>query len=376
MSEIVKFVEGDGAGGHRAEVLGSTARGRTPSAALLAAARAAWRDQGPLVPRGEDLLRALRRVRERLATLVAAPSVEGLRDVRVDARALGSRLSASASDLARAGGRVASDWLATLDRRVEAVASYVERTRSAGPIPSGGRPIGVVYADPPWPYRDEGTRANPAYEGAQRELARYATLPDAEIAALGESLLPLLAPDALLFLWVTNSVLVEGRHLAVCRAWGFEPRVLIPWIKWAADAAAPAMGMGHYTRSVSEEVCVAARGPVDLSFEGDRIVIGSRGRAASGLVRGRGERALVLSARRAHSEKPDEAYELVERLVTPRALDPRRGDEDRRRICSACEIRVEGDGRPHLESHRPALVELFARRSRPGWLPWGAEAPR
>ena len=77
-------------------------------------------------------------------------------------------------------------------------------------------------------------------------------------------------------------------------AWGFSYQTCaFDWIKLTADGE-PMMGMGYHTRSNSEPCLLATRGkPHRLSAN---------------------VRKLIVSPRREHSRKPDEAYERIEGL--------------------------------------------------------------
>lgn len=186
-------------------------------------------------------------------------------------------------------------------------------------VPAGGWP--VVLADPPWPFRDRGTRLAPSYAGRQRKTpAPYHVMRQADIDALGLAVRNWAAPSSFLFLWAPNALLVDGTAAATARAWGFEPKQLIPWVK-VDSKGKPRIGGGHYTR-----VCTEA------------LVLCRRGRAA---VRSRAVPGVILAPRSRHSAKPDESYRLIEELAAG----------------------------PYLE--------LFARRRfGPGWTVWGDQAPR
>lgn len=186
------------------------------------------------------------------------------------------------------------------------------------PIPFrlGGWP--VVLADPPWSFDDVGTRLAPDYAGDQRAdpaQVLYQTMPLEAIERLPVSA----ADDAFLFLWAPNVLVLEGAATRVARAWGFEPRQLIPWVKTDA-AGKPRLGGGHYTRVVTEQLVLCRRGAArPLRRDVPGIIFAPRGR---------------------HSAKPDESYQLIERLAAG----------------------------PYLE--------LFARRRySPAWTVWGNQAP-
>jgi len=123
-----------------------------------------------------------------------------------------------------------------------------------------------------------------------------------------------LATDAAaLFLWTTAPHLPEALH--VITAWGFEYKTHAVWVKdW--------IGLGYFVRNQHELLLVATRGDMPCPLPANRPP------------------SVVTAPRREHSRKPDEAYELIERMY------------------------------PELPK-----VELFARSRRLGWDAWGNEAP-
>lgn len=163
-----------------------------------------------------------------------------------------------------------------------------------------------ILADPPWSYNNKSIRGS-----AQNH---YTTLSDEMISGLPVE--KLADNDAFLFLWVTNSILIKGRHLAVCSSWGFTPKTLITWIKLGSSGE-PIMGMGFYTRGVTEHLVLARRG---LAMRNRKDLLN-----------------IIMDKRGPHSQKPLRAYQLIERFC---------------------------DG-PRLE--------LFAREKQSGWDCWGDE---
>jgi N6-adenosine-specific RNA methylase IME4 len=115
--------------------------------------------------------------------------------------------------------------------------------------------------------------------------------------------------DVVLFLWATNPLMREA--FDVMAAWGWKYKTLLTWEK------VNACGMGYWFRGVTEHLLVGVRGKIPA-------------------FRSR-EKNLFRARRRKHSEKPEEAFALIE-AVSP---GPR--------------------------------LELFARRARPGWTVWGNE---
>jgi N6-adenosine-specific RNA methylase IME4 len=170
---------------------------------------------------------------------------------------------------------------------------------------------GTIVADPPWQYQ-KAQQADYQRGAAENH---YPTMQVSEIAAL--PIAEMTAPNAHLYLWVTNKVLteqrVDGSALDVVRAWGFAAKTILTWVK-------PQIGMGFYFRGCTEHIIFATRGnaPVEAANR---------------------ERNAFTANRTQHSAKPDCFYDMVER-VSPG---------------------------PYLE--------LFARRARLGdWSYWGNES--
>ncbi|MBL8485036.1 MAG: hypothetical protein JNJ60_22760 [Rhodocyclaceae bacterium] len=178
---------------------------------------------------------------------------------------------------------------------------------------AGARTFHTVLADPPWRFDNRTGKMAPEH----RRLARYATLTTAEICALPVA--DLAAEPAHLYLWVPNALLPAG--LLVLAAWGFQYKSNLVWEKVRKDGAPDGRGVGFYFRNATE-----------------LLLFGVRGKAARTLAPGRRQVNVIRAAKREHSRKPDEAYELIER-------------------CS-----------------RGPYLELFARGTRAGWTAWGDQA--
>lgn len=165
-----------------------------------------------------------------------------------------------------------------------------------------------ITADPPWQANDEGIRG-----GTKRH---YKTVPLEKIMSMPVSALA--APDAYLFLWIPNFLLIEGDGARVCRAWGFEPKQMGTWVK-------PHIGTGHNLRNRSESYILAKRGklrPLSRAIPNSHYWPKAYGNA------------------RWHSAKPVEFYrQVVEKLA------------------------------------RGPYLELFGREARSGWSVWGNQAP-
>jgi N6-adenosine-specific RNA methylase IME4 len=189
----------------------------------------------------------------------------------------------------------------------------------------------TLVADPPWPYGD-------ALPGKGRGAKKhYGLLSMDEIAGMGSEVTRVVTDNAHLYLWTTNAFVAESWQVA--RDWGFVPKTICTWVKvrglcrprstvldvskrvqfqfMDSEDARLQFGMGRSFRNVTEHLIFAVRGKLD--------------------VKRHDVPSVLFAPRRAHSEKPDEAYELVE------SMSPG----------------------PYLE--------LFARRSWEGWSAWGDE---
>lgn len=191
--------------------------------------------------------------------------------------------------------------------------------------------FGAILADPPWHFRARTALQVGNPTGRRDAEKHYPVMSVEDIAAL--PVRQMAAKDAHLFLWITGPLLVEGKHIAIMKAWGFKPSSMgFTWIKLKrsytvaqlrlvplADADLH-VGLGLTTRK-NAEFCL----------------IGRRGNAKR---LSKSVREIILAPVREHSRKPDEAYERIEAY------------------CAG----------PYLE--------LFARQRRPGWSAWGNEADR
>ena len=143
----------------------------------------------------------------------------------------------------------------------------------------------------------------------KRGADRHYALMDASAIAdlLRADVMPQVADDAHLWLWVTNNYLRDG--LGVMKALGFRYVTNLVWVK-------DRFGLGQYLRG-QHEICL----------------LGVRG--ASMLPEVRDVPSVVTCARGPHSMKPQAAFDAIAR-VSP---GPR--------------------------------LEVFARGRRPGWDAWG-----
>ena len=219
---------------------------------------------------------------------------------------------------------------------------------------TNGGPAAVVEADIPWQPRD--TNDN----GGRGASHKYQVMTTDEIAAMA---LPDRDERHVLFLWRLASMQVDALH--VLDAWGYVPCAEVVWQKlracqtcaatgsveaWrfgeglvlvpGADRicpdcnglrGTPHLGLGHYARA-AHEVAIIARpkrgsAPERLAKDVPSIFAAPMLIDVDGVLpASEGRRGALV-----HSAKPDEFFELVERLYP----GPR--------------------------------VEMFSRRTRPGW---------
>jgi N6-adenosine-specific RNA methylase IME4 len=115
-----------------------------------------------------------------------------------------------------------------------------------------------------------------------------------ELLAMGFLVSKLMAPDSFLFLWAPNAIVLEGTAEEVARYWGFSAKQLISWVKTTKDGK-PRIGGGHYRRVCTELLLLCKRGKPRVNRHD---------------VAG-----VIMAPRAGHSAKPDESYELIEKLV-------------------------------------------------------------
>ena len=139
----------------------------------------------------------------------------------------------------------------------------------------GGRKFGTIYADPPWPYMNQATRASTGNH--------YSTMTLDDIAALPVPRLT--SEQAHLHLWTTNAFLFDAKTLI--ETWGFEYKSCFVWVK-------PQMGIGNYWRLSHEFMLLGVKG--GLTFLD------------------RGQMSWLNHDRIGHSRKPEEVRWIIEKV--------------------------------------------------------------
>jgi N6-adenosine-specific RNA methylase IME4 len=263
-------------------------------------------DHGDFTSMVDELLPFSNRTAQRLMSIASNPWIANATHCVVLPPSWGtlyelSRLDPETLEKAAADGLLRPDMAradAVCLRRGPAPAHRAE----AGPLPATGR-YGVILADPPWPFDTWSARGkdrSPENHYPTMTLDDIAALPVADLAA----------DDCALFMWCLWSHMPDAR--GVLDAWGF--RYSTTAFVWAK----PSIGLGYWTRQQTEPCLIAVRGhPKRINADVAQLIEAPRGR---------------------HSEKPDEVFARIERLVAG------------------------------------PYIELFARSRRPGWDAWGNEA--
>ena len=171
-----------------------------------------------------------------------------------------------------------------------------------------------IVIDPPWFYKLRSK------DKTHRNRIPYQPMRTEEILALP---IPELCGSngCILWLWFTNNHMIEAAQCL--QTWGFELKTILTWEKVTKDGTKTHLGVGHWLRNSTEHCALAVHGNVK-AFSGRTLT---------------NESTILHSPRREHSRKPENFYQLVDKLC------------------------------PDITK-----LEMFARSSRDGWDCWGDEA--
>lgn len=142
-------------------------------------------------------------------------------------------------------------------------------------LADSGSKFGCIYADPPWIYGNQATRASTGNHYDGLTVDEIAELPVANLTK----------ENAHLHLWTTNAFLFDCQR--IMDAWGFTYKSVYVWVK-------PQMGMGNYWR-VSHEF----------------MLFGIKGKAPFG---SHSEMSWGRFDRTIHSAKPEQIRNKIERV--------------------------------------------------------------
>ena len=187
------------------------------------------------------------------------------------------------NDSVKAGREPTTAGALRLARQLEIAQSVNGHTDVGGRVVTGlddlvvqGTKFGTIYADPPWPYVNQATRAATGNH--------YPTMPLREICGLPVA--RIVAEHAHLHLWVTDAFLQEA--FSVIEAWGFKYAYSsFIWVK-------PHLGLGNYWRRSHELLLLGVRG--NLPF------------------RDKGQRSWQEHDRTGHSKKPEIVRQIIEKV--------------------------------------------------------------
>jgi N6-adenosine-specific RNA methylase IME4 len=139
-----------------------------------------------------------------------------------------------------------------------------------------GEKFGTIYADPPWRYQNQGTRASTGnHYAGDMSVEEICAMPIPELCA----------EKCHLHLWTTNAFVFECPK--IFEAWGFEFKSSFVWVK-------PQMGIGNYWRNSHEIMLLAVKG----------------GQTALN----KGQKSWIECSRGKHSAKPDAVRHSIEKL--------------------------------------------------------------
>jgi len=178
-------------------------------------------------------------------------------------------------------------------------------------IPFPDKKYQVIYADPPWHYKNYVDKSASRWVGN-----KYPVMTVDDICNLPVQ--DLAADTCALFMWVTFPMLEIG--FDIIKAWGFTYKTIaFSWVKTNKKSNSLFWGMGYYTRS-NTEICILATKGNSLPRISHSV------------------HSVIMSPIEIHSKKPDCARDRVVELF---------GNIPR--------------------------IELFARQKTEGWDVWGNE---
>lgn len=180
-------------------------------------------------------------------------------------------------------GELTSSGLLKLSKKLRATEPTITAEQEQAPcavsdlneLIASGKKFRCIYADPPWKYDNQATRASTDNH--------YVTMAVDEIAAL--PIQSLIYEQAHLHLWTTNAFLFECPK--ILEAWGFQYKGVFLWVK-------PQMGIGNYWRVSHEFMVLGVRGGLGFNDHS--------------------QMSWIQAERTKHSAKPERVREIIEKV--------------------------------------------------------------
>lgn len=144
----------------------------------------------------------------------------------------------------------------------------------------------IIYADPAWSYNDKLLHLW-AWAESHYSVMSLKDIQNLEVSKIAND-------NSVLCMWATMPLLPEA--LSVIKSWGFKYKTcFISWVKTYPKKGTPVLWMWYYTRS-NIEVCL-------LWVRGKWLPVLNHSTSQ-----------LIVSPRRSHSQKPDEARDKIEKV--------------------------------------------------------------
>ena len=156
-------------------------------------------------------------------------------------------------------------------------------------IPFPDKKYQIIYADPPWAYRNKNTGVS-FKSGAD---TKYPTLTMDEL--FGLPVKDIMDKDSVLFLWATVPLMPEAFQLMA--SWGFKYKTMLTWRKIMS------LGMGYWFRGQCEH-----------------LLMGTKGKVKAFRLQ---ECNFIQTKVGKHSQKPEEFRQLIERATAKMPLTNR-----------------------------------------------------
>lgn len=142
----------------------------------------------------------------------------------------------------------------------------------------------IIYADPPWSYKDSGCIGAAAKQYNTMTMEELKKLPVKDIAD----------NNCVLFMWATYPKIQEA--LELIKAWGFTYKSIgFKWVKTYKNGKDFFFGLGRWTRGNTEPCLIAVKGK-------PKRISASVGQ-------------LIVSPVRKHSTKPAETRDKIIKLL-------------------------------------------------------------